>query len=61
MLKEIKSSTIGGALSDSRIEDKIEERVERMMQKHQAETTRAIAELRRMLTTYNKEPIYDLR
>lgn len=42
MVKEMKSGAGGHTLSDSRIDDKIEEKVERMMQKHQGETTRAI-------------------
>jgi Mg2+ and Co2+ transporter CorA len=56
MVKEIKSNVFGTALNDSRIEDKVEECAQRMMHKHQADTARAIAELRRIVT---REHNYD--
>jgi polyhydroxyalkanoate synthesis regulator phasin len=52
MVKEIKSGAGGHTLSDSHIDDKIEDRVERMMQRHQGETTRAINELRRIVSSF---------
>jgi hypothetical protein len=42
MVKEIKGTGVGG-LSESRFEEKMEERVERMVAKHHNETARAIA------------------
>jgi hypothetical protein len=60
MVREIKSGGVGHTLSDSRIEDKIEERVERMMQKHQGETTKAINELRRIVGNFKNAQDYEM-